>query len=73
MKEETIKPDPVRGMSLLSRIIRLYPFNRKTNETLLNNIRKQEISRVRNFFWQSFVFEFLDREGYYINFEFWII
>ena len=48
----------------------MYPFSKEINEVHLNNFRKEWISKVWESLWQTYILDLLDRDGYYINFEF---
>ena len=64
MKEEIIKPDPQRGVELLSRLLRLYPFDININEQWINSLRFQDLPIIMKNFWFSKVFDYLDQNGY---------
>lgn len=66
MKEKIVKPDPQRGIELLFRLLRLYPFDISVSEQRLNSLRKQFLPEIMKNLWFSRVFEFLDQEGYQI-------
>lgn len=70
MKEKAIKIDLLKGFNLLSRILRLFPYEKGIPEMYLNQERKSSISRVWKLFWEGYVFDTLDKEGYYIQFDF---
>ena len=66
MKEQRVKPDSQRGKELLSRVLRLYPFDIQINEHKLNEKRSQFIPDILRIFWITGVFDKLDKQGYQI-------
>ncbi len=70
MKEKAVEPDALRGIDLLSRLIRLFPYKINTLEQNLNKIRGSTIQKLWDNFWVSIVFDRLDSQGYYIPFSF---
>lgn len=64
MKEKIVKPDPQRGIELLSRLLRLYPFDINISENWLNSLRETNLPRIMKNLWFSRVFDLLDQRGY---------
>lgn len=64
MKEKIVKPDPQRGIELLFRLLRLYPFDISIGEQRLNSLRNQNLSTIMKNLWFSQIFDLLDQRGY---------
>jgi len=65
MKEQIIKPDQKRGIDLLNRTLRLFPYNIRINEDYLISYRNMNYATIINNLWIT-IFDKLDKEGYQI-------
>ncbi len=64
MKEKIVKPDPQRGIELLSRLLRVYPYDISISEHWLNTLRERGIGEIMKNLWASKIFDLLDQKGY---------